>query len=133
MPKSTAKKKTKAIKILLVDDDETISEVEDKKFTLSGHEVVSTLNSTKVMHLAEQESPDVIILDLMMTRMSGEEVLKALKSDDELKDIPVIIFSNKGMEQDMAHLLNAGAAKTLVKSNTSLKELVEVVEDLVKK
>lgn len=122
----------KTIKVLLVDDDSTISEVIEKKLVASGHEVVSTINSAQAVTLAHEVMPDVIVLDLMMTRMTGEEVLEKLKEDQNLKKIPVLVFTNKGLAEDAQSFLDAGAARFLIKSDTSLNELVAAVEELAK-
>ena len=122
----------KSLSVLIVDDDPTISEIMKEKLTMSGHTVHHILNGAKVIFTGEQVSPDVIILDLMMTNMSGEEVLKELKNNEKLREIPVLVFSNKGIEQEMEDLAELGAAKALVKADTSLSELVDVVEELAK-
>ena len=124
-------KNTKKLTVLVIDDDPTISEIISSKLTASGHTAHVVLSSPEVIFQAEQVLPDVVILDLMMTRMAGEDVLKALKTHATLSEIPVLIFSNKGVEDEMEYLTEMGAAKFLVKSDTSLTELVKVVEDLV--
>lgn len=124
------KSEEQTVKVLLVDDDSTISEVIEKKLTMSGYEVVSTINSTQAVALAHESQPDVIVLDLMMTRMTGEEVLSKLKEDKELAKIPVLVFTNKGLAEDAQSFLDAGAARFLIKSDTSLDELVAAVEEL---
>lgn len=121
----------KTAKILLVDDDPTITEVLERKMKMSGHTVIVTANSAETLFLAETQSPDLIILDLMMTRMSGEDVLHALKQHDELKKIPVLVFSNKDIEQDIPHLMEMGAAKCLIKADTSLEELIKTIDELI--
>ena len=121
----------KTHKVLVVDNDPTISEIIVGKLQKSGFEAMALQNSSEIIFTAEQYSPDVIILDLMMTKLTGEDALKALKLHAKLAKIPVIVFSNKGTEDDLAYLLEAGAEKCLIKSNTSLGELVKEVEEVV--
>lgn len=127
------KSEEQTVKVLLVDDDSTISEVIEKKLVMSGYQVASTINSTQALPLAKEFGPDVIVLDLMMTRMTGEEVLAQLKEEPDVKKIPVLVFTNKGLAEDEQTFLEAGAAQFLIKSDTSLDELVEAVQRLSKK
>ena len=127
------KKSKEKFSVLIVDDDPTLSEVMRDKFEQSGHTVYPVLDPKKALFEAEQNNPDVIVLDLMMTRLSGTELLIAFKDHADLKGIPVLVFSNKDFENEESELIRLGAAKCLVKSDTSLSELVEVVKKLVAK
>lgn len=125
--------KQKKLKILLIDDDPTISEIIVQKLTMSGHEAIHVGDPKESLFQAQQVMPDVIILDLMMTRLSGEDALAILKRDETTADIPVLVFSNKGTEQDVSEeLAELGADKYLVKADTSLEELVTAVEAVAK-
>ena len=120
-------------KVLLVEDDPMISELLEKKFSMSELETQVVTNSTQAISKAEQFLPNIVILDLMMTPVTGEEVLKKLKAHEDLKDIPVLVFSNKAGAEDMQHVIELGAAKFLVKADTELSQLVEEVKKLAKK
>ena len=122
---------TELIKVLVVDDDPMITEVIESKLTKTGHEVVVVLDPENAMTEAQRFMPQAIVLDLMMTKLSGEELLRMFKADKDLHKIPVIVFSNKGTEQDMNYLETKGAAKCLIKADTSLSELVEVIDTIV--
>lgn len=118
-------------KILLVDDDPTLIEALESKFVGEGHEFKSVRGGAEALAVAEDMQPDIIILDLMMINMPGEVALQALKNNEKLQHIPVLVFTNKGIKEEMDDLLKLGAAKCLIKSDTSLQKLGEVVEELV--
>lgn len=118
-------------KILIVDDDPTITEVMKTKLEFSGYEAKVEENSTHAIETAVHFAPDLIILDLMMTRLSGEELLKTLKQNETLQAVPVLVFTNKDLNENDEKLANLGATRSLIKANTSLQELVDVVGELV--
>ena len=118
------------LNVLLIDDDPTISAIIVDMLKRAGHEVTHMLDGRKAVEMAEEKEPDVIILDLMMTKLPGEDVLKQFVHHDTLKSVPILVFSNQGIEQDMSHFEERGAAKVLIKADTSMSKLVKVVEEL---
>jgi two-component system phosphate regulon response regulator PhoB len=121
------------IKVFMVEDDQMISDLVITKLTLSGCIPFSTADGSEAIVMAERYAPDVIILDLMLPGMTGEEILKILKSKDTLKDIPVVIFSNKSEETDKKRMIELGADRYFVKAYTDLNELVEELKVLAHK
>lgn len=119
-----------AKKVLLVDDDPMISEVVRKKIESEGYEALLITNPREAIFQAEQMEPDLIITDLMMTRLSGEDLLKEVKTHKTLKTVPVLVFSNKDIENEEPTLIENGAAKCLVKADTSLEKLTKVIKEL---
>ena len=82
--------------------------------------------------MARTETPDLILLDLIMPKLQGFGVLRALKQDPRMAQIPVIVLSNLGQESDVQQALDAGAVAYLIKANLSLEDLVKrVVETLI--
>ena len=120
------------VKVLMVEDDQFLSEMVLSKLSMSGCIPYSTDNGSEAIALVDTYRPDVIILDLMLPGLSGEEILKELKSNEELKSIPVIVFSNKSEQSDIEENLAAGAARYLVKSSTDLNVLVDVIKEVVR-
>lgn len=116
------------VKVLMVEDDPLVTDLVLTSLSQHGCVPYSTLNSTEAIALAEQFMPHVIILDLMMPQMTGEEVLEALKASDKLKDIPVIVFSNKSDTADIENVKHLGAAEYFVKSSTDPHVLVDAVK-----
>ena len=120
------------VKVLMVEDDLFFSDMILTGLSQKGCIPYTTADGSKAIGLAEQYLPDVIILDLMLPELSGEEILKQLKSRDDLKDIPVIVFSNKSESDGIKAVMEAGAAKYLVKSATEFSTLIDVVKTLIK-
>ncbi len=119
-------------KIMLADDEQQVRDMVAFKLTSSGHHVVRACDGGEAMALAAAESPDLIILDIMMPVLDGLEVLRRLKANPTLHAIPVIILSAKGRDQDVLNGLRAGAVDYIVKP-FSLKELTARVELALRK
>jgi len=114
--------------ILLVDDDPLVSRSYERRLTAAGAQVILAANGAEGLAQLQIEKPDIILLDLMMPKMDGYEMLKKVKEDLETKDIPVIILTNlNDRSEDVEKLKELGVVKYIVKSDTSLKEIVERV------
>jgi DNA-binding response OmpR family regulator len=118
-------------KILIVEDDRLIGAMVSYKLTNSGHEVVQAYNGEEACSTAAAESPDVILLDIMMPVMDGIHVLHQLKGDPTLQSIPVIMLTALGREKDVVGCLKAGAADFVVKP-FNLNELVARIEAVLR-
>lgn len=119
-----------AIKVLMVEDDPYISEIVVTLLTKNGCIPYSTENGSEAITLAEQFMPHIIILDLMLPGVSGEEILKELKQRPDLKEIPVIVFTNRSEESDKAKVMSLGAARFFVKVSTDTNDLVKCIKEL---
>jgi len=95
-----------------------------------GFSIVSALDGEAGLRLAQDKRPDVILLDLILPKANGFEVLKSLKEHEGTKNIPVVVLTNlEGME-DIQKALDLGAVAYLVKSNYTLQEVVEKVKQV---
>ena len=101
--------------ILIADDDRLIGSMVSYRLTNSGYRVVQAYNGEEACNMAAAESPDVILLDIMMPIMDGFHVLQHLKDDPALRRIPVIMLTALGREKDVVGCLKAGAADFVVK------------------
>ena len=115
-------------KILLVEDESAIQKTFGDVLTQEGYETLSALDGELGLELAKKEKPDLILLDLMLPKMRGFEVLKALKGDPGTKNIPVIVLTNLEATGDIEKALEAGATTYLVKANYSLDEVVQRIK-----
>lgn len=79
--------------------------------------------------MARSERPDLILLDLIMPKLQGFEVLKALKEDPATSPIPVIVLSNLGQDEDLKQAMELGAVAYFIKAHLSLQELVQRVAE----
>jgi DNA-binding response OmpR family regulator len=95
--------------LLVADDDETLITMVSRIATKAGYEVCSATDGVSALELAAEKRPDVILLDIMMPRMDGRDVLKKLKSNPETCEIPVIVFSARGEHSDRILGLELGA------------------------
>jgi CheY-like chemotaxis protein len=88
-------------------------------------------NGQDGLEKARSEKPDAILLDIMMPSMNGLEVLKKLKADPDTKKIPVIMLTNLGGDKDVKTALMMGAVKYIVKAETTPKQVLDQVEEII--
>lgn len=126
MEKNTQKK------ILIIEDDDFLRSLAVTKLEKSGFTVVMASDGKSGLDMTVSESPDLVILDLMLPVMTGFDVLRALRNEPSTKSMHVLVFSNLGDEKDMKTCLEMGVSDYMVKSNFTLDELVEKVTGIVK-
>ena len=90
--------------------------------------MISALDGEIGLKIAKLKKPDLILLDLVLPRVDGFEVLKELKKDPQLKDIPVIILTNLERIEDVQKAIELGATTYLIKAQYSLKEVIEKIK-----
>ena len=86
------------------------------------------MDGREALKKIRSEEPDMVLLDLIMPEKNGFEVLEEMKKDKALKNIPVIVLSNLGQESDVDQGKKLGAVDYLIKSNVSIKEVIEVIK-----
>ena len=116
-----------ARRILLAEDDRFLRKAAETTLRRHGFEVLTAVDGEEALRIIQQEAPDLILLDLIMPKMQGFEVLKSVKADPATAGIPVIILSNLGQDRDVDRALESGAAAYLIKANLSLEDLVKQV------
>lgn len=120
-------------KIIIAEDEPILIEMYKLYFERAGYEVLKANNGRECIDFVKKEKPDIILLDILMPRVDGWEVLKQLKTDPETKQIPILVFSNLGQTQEIQKGLDLGADDYVVKSNMTPKELLEKVEGMIRK
>jgi DNA-binding response OmpR family regulator len=115
-----------AAKILVIDDEKDVLEVLHLVLSRSGYDVAASSSGMEGLALAQSDRPDLILLDIMMQRMDGWEVLRALKSDAETRDIPVVILSARVEPKDKIRGLQEGAVDYVTKP-FAVREILEKV------
>jgi CheY-like chemotaxis protein len=118
-------------RILLVEDDRFLRRACETGLRRKGFTVVAAADGVQALALARAERPDLVLLDLLMPKMPGIDVLRALKADPGTRDIPVLILSNSSREQDVGEVMRLGAVGYWVKANLSLKELADRIAALL--
>ena len=116
------------MKILIVEDEIILARVLEKKFQDDNFEVRVDINGEEALKIAREFMPDIILLDLILPKKNGFQVLKELKMDPELQLIPVIVASNLDQEDDVKKALDLGADDYFVKAHHPLKEILEKVK-----
>lgn len=118
-------------RILLVEDDRFLRRACETGLRQKGFTVVAAADGVEALALARAERPDLVLLDLLMPKMPGIDVLRALKADPGTRDIPVLILSNSSREQDVGEVMRLGAVGYWVKASLSLKELADRIAALL--
>ena len=113
--------------ILVAEDDRFLRKAAETTLARHGYRVIAAVDGDEALALARAEAPDLILLDLVMPKRHGFEVLRGLKADPATAAIPVIVLSNLGQDKDVQRALDEGAEAFCVKANLSLQELVRRV------
>ncbi len=117
-------------KVVIVEDEKDAAEMFAEMMRVSGYQVKKIYSSTPAIGIISAEMPDVVILDVMMPDISGLEVLRYMRREPALKDIPVILVSAKSMPSDIKIGMDAGASRYLTKP-VSFLDLKKAVDELV--
>jgi CheY-like chemotaxis protein len=115
-------------RILLAEDDRFLRKAAEARLRQRGYHVTVAVDGEEALRLARTEAPDLVLLDLIMPKMQGFQVLRALKEDATTATIPVIVLSNLGQDRDIQQAMKDGASAYYIKANLSLKDLAEKVE-----
>lgn len=126
--KKSSKSKEKEMKILIVEDEQVLSKVLKEKFDKAGFETKVSGDGEAAISDTKNFLPTIIVLDLVLPKKSGFEVLKAIKDDPETTNIPVIVVSNLGEDSDIKKALSLGAKDYFVKSQHPINEIIEKVK-----
>jgi DNA-binding response OmpR family regulator len=114
-------------KILLIEDDQIVANIYRNKFTIEGFQVEIALDGQVGFELVRSFRPDAVILDLMLPKLTGVELMKRIRSEPEFEKLPVIVFSNTYLTHLVQEAWKAGATKCLSKSNCTPKQVIDVL------
>ena len=101
--------------VMIIEDEEDAAELFAEMMRISGYHVVKTSKSAPAIEMMTTEKPDVILLDIMMPEISGLDILRQMRRDPALANIPVIVVAAKGMPADIKNGMEAGASTYLTK------------------
>lgn len=118
-------------KILFIEDEATLQKTLGELLRDEGYQVIGALDGESGLNLAKTQSPDLIILDLILPKMHGLEVLRHLKETPETKDIPIIILTNLEDIENIEKALELGATTYLVKANYTLEEVLSKIKNAI--
>ncbi len=118
-------------KVLIVEDDQLIFSILSRELSDAGFEVSNAFDGEQAIAVTREKHPDLVLLDILLPRMNGFEVLAALKADTELSPIPVVILSNLGQPEDIQKGRELGAIDYMVKVEFEPKQIVTKVRALL--
>jgi len=114
--------------ILFIEDESALQKTFGEIVTQGGYQMISALDGETGLRVAKEKKPDLILLDLILPKIHGFDVLKKLKGENETRDIPVIVLTNLEGLEDVEKALKLGATTYLVKVNYSLEEILEKIK-----
>ena len=120
-------------KVAIIEDDSMINQMYRVKFELAGYDVAVAENGKDGVELVKDIHPDVILLDLMMPEMNGDEVLSRIRKMPEYSATPVAILTNIGREEAPKNLNKLNIAQFIVKADSTPSQVVNLVSTMLKK
>ena len=120
-----------ARRILLCEDDRFLRKAAEARLRQHGFTVFTATDGEESLRVAREQIPDLILLDLIMPKVQGFEVLRRLKADAATAGIPVVVLSNLGQDRDVEQATALGATAYFVKAHLSLQDLVTKVDDVL--
>ena len=120
--------KDKPKKILLIEDEELIISLLQRKLEKEGYQVSVARNGVEGMEKMREDKPDLILLDIVMPRMGGFEVMGEMRKEKELRVIPIIIISNSGQPVELDRAKKMGVRDWLIKTEFDPKEVLSKVK-----
>jgi len=127
------KENQKNKKIMVVEDDSFVMDIYCTKLNQEGYEVLMAENGAEAIKKLEKEVPDLVLLDIIMPYVDGLQVLRKIKADEKLKNIPVILLTNLSQKEDINEGLGLGADDYLIKSHFTPSEVLEKIKKYIKK
>ena len=118
-------------KVLIVEDDPLMSRMYQKIFKFEGFEVDFALNGEEGLDKIRSIKPTLVLLDIMMPKMNGLQVLEKVKLDPATKAIPIVMLTNLAGTQDAEAALTKGAVKYIIKSENEPKQVVNMVKEIL--
>ena len=118
-------------KIILIEDEELMNNLLKKKLEKEGYEIIVARNGEEGIEKIREIIPDLILLDIIMPRMGGFEVMEEVRKDKRLRLIPIIIISNSGQPVEIDRAKRLGARDWLVKTEFDPKEVITKVKQQI--
>lgn len=120
-------------KVLIVEDDHYLLKAYCIKMEKAGFSVITAMDGLEGLEIAKKEKPSLIVLDLLLPKIDGFEFLKKIKSDEELKNIPVITISVLGQKADQERAIALGAEEYFIKTDYKLEEIIKKIKEYLNK
>jgi DNA-binding response OmpR family regulator len=118
-------------KILIVEDDSILQKALQEFLAEEGFEIFSALDGEEGVKMGKEKKPDLVLLDIILPKKDGFEVLKELKSDENTKKIPIVLLTNLGSLNDIEKAIAMGANTYLIKADYKLEEVSKKVKEIL--
>src|SRR6202795_3032328 len=118
-------------RVLLAEDNRFLRKAAETTLKRQGYLVLTAADGEEALRVARREPLDLILLDMIMPKRNGFEVLNALKQDAATAQIPVIILSSLGQDRDVQQAMDSGAAAYFTKTDLSLQALGQRIEEVL--
>src|SRR5579872_854089 len=118
-------------KILIIEDDQLVANIYRNKFSADGFHVEIAFDGQAGFDLVKTFHPDAVVLDLMLPKITGVELLKKIRAEAGLQQLPIIVFSNTYLSNMVQEAWKAGATKCLSKANCTPKQVIEALRGLL--
>lgn len=119
------------VKLLIVEDDELISRMYEQIFKFDNYEVELAHDGEEALNKVRSSKPTLVLLDIMMPKLNGLQVLERIKADPEIKNTPVVMLTNLSSERDAQTALSKGAVKYIIKSQYDPKQISDMVKEIL--
>ena len=118
-------------KILLVEDEPMLSNLLRQRLEKENYRVITAHDGSEAVKILKQEKPDLILLDIILPKMSGFEVMEMMKSDPTIQAAPVVVVSNLGQDSDIEKGQSLGAIGYFIKANLSIEDLISKIKEFL--
>jgi len=126
-------KETEGPDVLVIEDDRFIRDIFVQKLKSEGFQVTEAVDGRRALELLTAHAPELILLDLLLPDIDGFEILERIKKEPPLAKVPVIVLSNLGDQESIAHARALGAADYLIKAHYTPEEIVAVIRKVLQK
>ncbi len=132
MPKTKSAKKSEPKKILLMESDAFLADIYAVKFRQEGFKVKHALDGEQGLKILAREKPDVILLDILLPKKDGFEVISEIKANPGFRNIPILVISNLGQKADIDKAMDLGATDYFIKAHFVPSETVLKIKKILK-
>ena len=125
--------KSKKALVLIIEDDSYISDMYRIKLESENFEVVTAKDGIVGIRIIEKQKPDIVLLDIVMPKIDGFSVLKTIKKNPELKEIPIVLLTNLSQKENVERGFELGADSYIIKAHFTPSEVVKKIKDILEK
>ena len=118
-------------KILIVEDDPFLSQMYLGKLESAGFEIDTALDGETALKKLQENAVDLVLLDIVLPKADGFQILQAMKNDNKLKNIKVVLLTNLGQEEDVKKGMDLGADAYIIKAHFTPSEVVNKIKSLI--